>query len=554
MKRKGFRELANIVQAANSHAESPYASISVAIPCYSIDPNIENSLVDILRKADSSGSMQHGNAYYYEEGLSLLKERLGLPFYSDLFTILRFFSVPIENEAMDTIATYSTSANCNPNFDHRLPPDFPYILSPQGIKENILSSVRFKSSFNPLTQRFKKLDVKKVYINEDIPLQSYFISSLIKYEIIKYFYTKALAPVYQNILNSKYLPESTKELILEGRYFLLEIIADAESCLVSREDVLAALKNNSEKNEHEVVQNLTNILQGTDAPAARATKILTDKEYTLWERANRLGIITNKLSVEATLLNNYSHASRTKTPSPAIEALHSDILIKFLKNNEKMNADDLVELAAILAASNLMAVTSQLITDAGRDFKKLTREHDDIYSRSRITPSRLDAVTEMNNSVRYLFNIAASFSQFDAYDFQKFINKLVAKCKIYEPKTKIAADKAAGPFDAFVVGIGGAYDTEDVDSDENTKEINKILKNLAKKVSVLASIPLKPTPEDTVSFALRKYSDDDLKMNAIYDLVDSAVNECYDLAFGEVTDHEGLSSSGEPFDPTDTEL
>jgi hypothetical protein len=135
--------------------------------------------------------------------------------------------------------------------------------------------------------------------------------------------------------------------------------------------------------------------------------------------------------------------------------------------------------------------------------------------------------------VRDLLNGAIAFGSLDFPDFQKFLNKLIAKIKVYEPKGKSASEKSAGPFDAFVIGIGGAYDTEDVDSEDNTKEISKILKNLAKKVSALAGVPLKPEPEETVSFALRKYSNDDAKMNEIYDLVDAAVNECYDLAFGE---------------------
>jgi hypothetical protein len=350
-------------------------------------------------------------------------------------------------------------------------------------------------------------------------------------EILKYLYTKALAPLYQTILNAKYLPENIKADLLESRYFVIEMIEALEKCLTNNPDVLAILKNVTEKNEAEVIQRLFALLRSADSPNSKANSLSEQGGYKIWVRDNRHSIEYAKLIAANNILGRVNIRGVTK--NDIRDSFYRDLLVKYLKNNEKMGEADIKELIAISAASRLLLQTAQSMRDLGDALTDLSNPYSDCYTMRRVRPSQLDRILPCYTHVRDLLNGAIAFGSLDFHDFQKFLNKLIAKIKVYEPKGKSASEKSAGPFDAFVIGIGGAYDTEDVDSEDNTKEISKILKNLAKKVSALAGVPLKPEPEETVSFALRKYSNDDAKMNEIYDLVDAAVNECYDLAFGE---------------------
>ena len=524
MKRKGLADLNNIIAVINRAAESPYSTPRIDILPYSnindnpLNPDWshQNIVASILRETDTEASRES----YYNMAVRLICERFGIPQGSeDLIQPVIHFIVPIDEEAIKKIGHFSSTAGLRaPLFNLIGENDF-------------ISHSMFNVGFHPPTGIRQKLNAKKVYLNEDIPFQSYFIQLSLQVEILKYLYTKALAPVYKIVLNSKYVPEDTKAAIIEGRYFILEMIEALEKCLTNNQDVLGILKNVTEKNEAETIQRLSALIRSADSPSSKANSLSDQGGYKIWVKNNRMDIEYSKLTGVGNILRR-TYIREVKR-NDIRDSFYRDLLVKYLKNDEKMGAADIEELMAITAATRLAQLTAQVMRHLSDSLSDLSNSYSDCYTLRRVKPGKLDQILAKTATIGYLLNAAITFGNLDFHDFQKFLNKLIAKVKIYEPKGKAASEKSAGPFDAFVIGIGGAYDTEDVDSEDNTKEISKILKNLAKKVSVLAGVPLKPEPEETVSFALRKYSDDDSKMNEIYDLVDEAVNECYDLAFGE---------------------
>jgi hypothetical protein len=118
-------------------------------------------------------------------------------------------------------------------------------------------------------------------------------------------------------------------------------------------------------------------------------------------------------------------------------------------------------------------------------------------------------------------------------ELQKVIDKAVTKCRALQPKSKSAANVyKKGSFYDFVDTIGGTYDTAGMGETAHSKQIKKILQGVAKKIADFAGTVEKATPGETVAYAMRAFSDNESKMDAIYDMVDAAINECYDVVFG----------------------
>lgn len=543
MKRKGLENLRSIIESINRYSTNTGMSRrGVDIRIFSFANSLlpaylgSNPAALILRRRDEAalgGRSDRTNDDYELEVNKLLSERFNLPPDSEVLSRCKFFVVPIDEEAIKKAfhnPAYVTTASSTASSLLEMYPEMPS----QDIYP-LFNTTRFSEilTIAPATEKFKPISAKKIYINEDVTFESFFVSATFRYAIIRYFFTKALAPVYQSVLNSKYISENEKTALLEGRYMLLDMVDALERDVLDNLDVLNVLKNATDKNEQITIERLSKIINGTSPGNKLNSKILSktiENGYDLYGKNNKLDEHFTNLGKVVTTMSEFFNENRK---SDLRDTVYGDILFKFLEKDQKIDDSDLKEFLAIQAAILLANQTKDMIYTTAKDIQALANLGNDLYALHRIRPSRLDDVIHGSLTYHRLVDLTLIFSDFDSDDFQKFLNKLVARCKAIEPKTEAKAGQALGPFESFVAGIGGAYDTTDVDSDQDNKEIIKILKNLAKEVSIVANVPLKTTPEDTVSFALRKYADDDIKMNEIYDLVDAAVNKCYDVAFGE---------------------
>ena len=386
---------------------------------------------------------------------------------------------------------------------------------------------------------YKDIKIDRVLCNRDNMFSTFFTHAFFYAEIYKYFLTKCLAPIYKIILDSKYVPDEAKEAIVHFRYKVIEVIDGFGDFLLNDENILNILKNISEDNEGYANIKLKSILDDKYAERrdllekrrsfGKTPKTHPDKDWDFINLTDSHRSKIDELIEELDTAVPFLYAGQ-RIPKTKGTTFRDKILTDFLYDDKPVTADEVQGIRAMQLARSVLTLLSEIGDTVGVRWL-----FNDMYSpmSGRFRKGYYDRNLRVFEIDRELILEALSAGSLDIAELQKEINKIVAKCKLLQPKTKFAANvDTRGPFYSFVDTIGGAYDTTGMGEPEHAKKLKKILQNAAKQIATFAGTAEKATPGDTVSYAMRTVADDESKLDAIYDIVDRAVNACYDTVFG----------------------
>ena len=420
--------------------------------------------------------------------------------------------------------------------------EFPFNLGgPIFIQGGYAGELGLVSSYSP-PANYKELSSEKVLCNRDNLYSSFFTSALFQYDIYKYFLTTGLAPIYKIILDSECVPDEVKEAIVLYRYKTIEILDAFYSSTLADEDVLNILKNASELNEGESNSALNKIILGKkdEMSATRRTRhvigygssALTEtakdptKDLDFINLTDYRGKAANLVS-ELSTGNNWIYAGREDEKTHFSE-FKQKLLIDFLYDNKRVAPADIETTRAFALAKQVIIFLTEMAKHIGLGWSDSYR-----YNTDRARKSHYNDVTGVLRIQRDLLTEMLITGGLEIEELQKVIDKAVTKCRALQPKSKSAANiYKKGSFYDFVDTIGGAYDTAGMGEAEHSKQIKKILQGVSKKIADFAGTVEKATPGETVAYAMRAFSDNESKMDEIYDMVDAAINECYDVVFG----------------------
>lgn len=408
---------------------------------------------------------------------------------------------------------------------------------------SIGSGIEIKPIYSPPAD-YKKITTERVLSNRDNVFTSFFLSVTFAADFYKYFLTKCLVAVFQIILDSPYVPDDVKEAIINARYKVIDLIDDLQKSLLEDKEILYILKNTSENNEDQSNIELEKILgpkilknthltnsRSPDSYSSEYLNSQSDKTKD-WEFINLQGYVGTTMYNAIYRVNDESNyiSCGSEADANAATDLRQTMLNNFLYNDQPVTSDQVLGLRALFLAGSVLSMLNTLAEYFGLHAIQWQK-----YSlrkqKYKFTHNILIDIPPIKTEL--LLEALAAGST-DPAELQQEINKIVSKLRPLQPKSKTsAAAVARSPFYLFVEEIGGAYDTAHMDDPQHTKQIKKILDLAAKKIAAFAGTPERSTPGDTVSYAMRVFSDDESKMDAIYDIVDKAVNDCYDLVFGE---------------------
>ena len=401
-----------------------------------------------------------------------------------------------------------------------------------------------------------KTSPKRFYLDTDVVFTSFFTVSSISHQIESKVVKEYLLPLYQYVLGSPHLPEEIKEIIVESRYVCIDFMDHYYKLILGNIEIQDIIKNISESNSSLQIEKLRNIMGAQPDPDNNNATIY--KQIGEAQDQNRYSDgkgtpyphkVYNKNTAEVfDALRKYKKNIESSTLGNPIlllqrgsynrttlsDKVRDNALLKFLTAGELINKEDIEELCVIEAANELLRLNNSLIDK----YSYRIYNTDNYELLRRQTPSMYESMIQrafISSDLKHAIVMSNLLAGTDTKDYNSYVERTINSFRKFEP---LAASKSSNvdrrsAFAKFVEGISATYDVEEMAQPEHEKGIIKILNKLAKKISSIYNVPLKATPEDTVSSALRSFSHDSDKMDSIYDLVDAAVNECYDLVFGK---------------------
>lgn len=393
---------------------------------------------------------------------------------------------------------------------------------------------------------YKEITADRVLCNRDNLFTSFFTAATFAADLYKYFLTKGLSSVFQTVLNSKGVPDNIKEVIINTRYKIIDLIDNFRESFLEDEDILNIIKNISENNEVESNEKLKKILDSrlkdrlnlvksrsadTLSPSYIKEKADPTKDWEFLDIATHGGAVRQSMG-QIYDASTWLYAGR-KVESNAFAGIRQEALRNFLYKDQPITADQIVAFKDLGLVGFLLDFMFNIGRAVGWDWLQAHRYFvPDPTSYPRSSKSNYNSTVDTPTISTQLTIAALAGGSLDWGELQKEVNKAVAKCRLLQPHSKSSTSGNRSPFYLFVEAIGGTYDTSGMGSPEHTKKIKKILAAASKNVAAFAGISERSTPGDTVAYAMRVFSNDEAKMDAIYDIVDEAINACYDEVFG----------------------